>query len=59
MQIAALIIPLLAQYGPQAVASIVALWRKEQPNNVALAEWETLLKTLSKSYGDYIAEAKP
>ena len=55
MNIAALLIPLLIQHGPSAVASIVALWRKEQPDDVKLQEWEALLKTLTKSYDDYIA----
>lgn len=58
MAIATLIIPLLIQYGPQAVTAIIGLWRKEAPDNVQLQEWETLLATLNKSYDDYIAAAK-
>lgn len=59
MELATLIIPLVLKEGVPLVVELLKLWKKEPAADPGLDAWITLLSgPLSKSYNDYIAEAK-
>ena len=48
----ALIIQLLAQFGPPAIALITALFNTQTAGQVSAAEWATLMASLNQSSQD-------